>query len=375
MRGHISDINCLQAISPSQIYAYLRSKGGEKIDEYTGKATIWKYGEEELLVPLSRQFSDYASCVSVILQTLEHKEERSQYAIMTDLYNVGYDVIRITNKSSDTQNGTLDLMRSVDFVANARDMLRAAAYSAVSHKSCYLWKKPQKAEDYLKTVRFGQTERGSFTLQLLSPVVPALERLSGLPYSESYEHSVVPTLQSGLEAMNEAAHVASIEDRLEPFKDAAKRGLTTNLCDAVCAMYTSLDSEYIEVAITYSPNRQQSNGIARVIIDRGYIPTIKEASRKIKAHEPEPEQLIRGPVTKLESDDPQERGEIKIRDVMTDQPRVLSVSLDGEDYQKAIHAHRSRQLVQLSGTVTKAGRMLKLSPEGPLEIIPLTEDA
>lgn len=374
MKVHVSDKNCLQAITPGQISAYLRSKGGEKVDEYQGKATIWKYDKEELLVPLTTHFADYASCVSIILQVLEHKENRSQYAIMTDLNNIGYDVIRVTNKSSDAQNCTLDLISSIDFVSNTRDMIRAAAYSAATHKICYLGRKPQKAEEFLKTVRFGQTERGSFTLQLLSPVVPTLsDELSETSESECYERCVVPTLQSGLEAMNEAAQTASIENTLAPFIDAANRGLTTNLCDAVCAMHDSLNPEYIEVEITYSPNRLIAQKVAHIVVDRSYLPTIKEASSKIKAREPEPEQLIRGQVTKLESNDPQGHGEIKIRDVMTAQPRVLSVSLDGEDYQKAISAHQSHQLVELSGIVTKSGRMLKLIPYGPLEIIP--EDA
>ncbi len=85
MKVQISDKNYLQAISPAQISAYLRSNGGIEIDDYRGKATVWKYGNEELLVPFSTAFADYAFCVSAILQTLEQEEGRSQLDILLDL--------------------------------------------------------------------------------------------------------------------------------------------------------------------------------------------------------------------------------------------------------------------------------------------------
>ena len=59
MRVRISDKQVLQSITPVQLMAYLRSKGATQLDEYPGKATIWQYGSEELLVPLATRFADY----------------------------------------------------------------------------------------------------------------------------------------------------------------------------------------------------------------------------------------------------------------------------------------------------------------------------
>ena len=51
MRAHITDRETLQTITPAQILAYLRCKGAEKADEWPDKATFWRYGGTELLVP------------------------------------------------------------------------------------------------------------------------------------------------------------------------------------------------------------------------------------------------------------------------------------------------------------------------------------
>ena len=372
MRAHISDKKALQAVSPAQIMAYLRSRGAEKTDEFPGKATIWSYGGEELLVPLATRFADYAARMADMLSLLEKVEDRSQLQIMNDLRNSGFDVIRVRNISEDTRQGSLNFMRSVEFVAQTRDLVLAAACSAATHKISYPGRKPQDAERFMESVRFGQTEQGSFVLQLLAPVAPELHiqgTLVELPEDVPYEKTVIPTLQSGLESLNAAAQLASNDSRLEHFQQAAARGLTTKLCDAVTGLYESLKPQYIEIGITYSANRRQRRSLARISVDAGYIPLIKEASSTIKAIESETEQYVRGIVVELASNDPDEAGKIKIRDVTTPRPRLLTVELAGEDYRKAILAHKSRQLVELSGTIVRSGRNLRLAAESPLSLV------
>ena len=180
MRVRISDKQALLSISPAQLMAYLRSKGARQVDEFSGKATVWSYGDEELLVPLATRFADYAARMADILASLEREEDRSQLQILTDLQNSGFDVVRVRNVSEDTRTGTLNFMRSVDFVAQTRDLLLAAACSAATHKISYPGRKPQDAERFMDSVRFGQTVQGSFVLQILSPVAPELRKQGSL---------------------------------------------------------------------------------------------------------------------------------------------------------------------------------------------------
>lgn len=372
MRVRISDKQALLSISPAQLMAYLRSRGARHVDEFPGKAAVWSYGDEELLVPLATRFADYAARMADILASLEREEDRSQLQILTDLQNSGFDVVRVRNVSEDTRTGTLNFMRSVDFVAQTRDLLLAAACSAATHKISYPGRKPQDAERFMDSVRFGQTVQGSFVLQILSPVAPELRKQGSLlDQTEElpYEKRVIPTLESGLKALNSAVQQASNDINLDHFQQAAPQGLTTNLCDALAGLYDSLKPQYIEFSITYSVNRQQTRPLARISVDAGYIPLIREASARIKDTEPEPEQMVRGLVTGLESDNPRETGVIKIKDVMLSRPRLLLVELSGENYTRALAAHAARKLVELTGTVVKSGRTLRLVADSPLTIV------
>lgn len=125
MRVRISDKQVLQSITPVQLMAYLRSKGATQLDEYPGKATIWQYGNEELLVPVDTYFADYASRIADYISTVELVESRSQMSIVDDLKNIEFDTIVIKlyhiNKNSDN----LNISEFIKFSKLSYDMLLA----------------------------------------------------------------------------------------------------------------------------------------------------------------------------------------------------------------------------------------------------------
>lgn len=372
-----SDVNPLQTIAPAEFAAYLLGKGASKVDEYAQKAIVWKYGDEEILIPLAKRFADYTLRIAQAMRQFERVEQRPLANIVEDIKLSGFDVIRVRNVSPDTRNGTLNFSKGVEFVAQTRDMLLAAACSAATHKISYPGRKPVDAENFMQKIRFGKTEQGSFVLQVLSPVVPALNvqgTLVEMPEEEPYEKTVVPTLQSGLEALNRAAQNASGDRELHYFVNEAPNGLTTNLCDAVSGMYESLNPDYIEVSIAFSGNRPTARPLTRISIDSGYIPLIRHASATIKSTEPEPEQLVRGQIVYLESMDPSVGGEIRVKDVVSRRPRSISIQLNREEYAKAIQAHGDQHIVEFTGTIQKRGNCLWLDGPSQLDVISPEEE-
>ena len=47
----------------------------------------------------------------------------------------------------------------------------------------------------------------------------------------------------------------------------------------------------------------------------------------------------------------------------------MLVELSGENYTRALAAHAARKLVELTGTVVKSGRTLRLVADSPLTIV------
>lgn len=202
MRARITDSAALRKISPSQIMAYLQARGAKQVGNFLDRAGIWALGNEEFLVPVAAEFADYAYRVADILAALERVEARSQLEIMDDLREVGFDVVRIGGFPEDGTSEAPGIMRAVDFLAHARDLLMAAAACvAATRMACSPAERSRDADQYMQSVRLGKLERCGFAVRLLAPVAP--ERKGSTDSSAElyalYERSVVPTLQESLE--------------------------------------------------------------------------------------------------------------------------------------------------------------------------------
>lgn len=77
---------------------------------------------------------------------------------------------------------------------------------------------------------------------------------------------------------------------------------------------------------------------------------------------------IQGYVIGLYNDESKRKREVKIKAVSL-ASRLLLVELPDEDYSRAIMAHINRKLVELTGTVVKSGRTLRLIADSPLIIV------
>lgn len=292
MRARITDSAALRKISPSQIMAYLRSKGAKQVGKFSDKAAIWTLGKEEFLVPLAAEFADYAYRVADILAALERVEERSQLEIMDDLQEVGFDVVRIGRFPRDETSEAPGIMRAVDFLAHARDLLMTAAFAAATRKACSPAERSQDAERFMQSVRLGKMEGYGFAVRLLAPV--AAERKStdstAEPYA-LYERSVVPILQESLETLCLAEQKAREGGSAELFEKSAAREDLAKLCAALTGIRKALDSKCLEIGITYSATRSQHLPCARICVEERYFPVIEAVSNAIRENELEAAKL------------------------------------------------------------------------------------
>jgi len=368
MKVQILDSKALKNLLPSNCTAYLKSRSAELTGHYRDRAGIWNLNGKQLLLPLSTSLDDYASAIAKLLMQLEEIESRDQLAIYRDIANSSYDIIRVKNSSEDVSDDTMSIERSVEFVSHTKDMMAAIACSVANNKLYHTGKKPNAAEKFMKQLRFGQTERGSFVLTLLSPVTPELRMEQGnlieMPDEDPYEKRVVPSLQTALEALNNAGQESLEKETINPFIDGASKGISANLCDAVVGLHETSESGHIEIKISYALNRNKQYISRPVVFNKDYISYFKSASTKIKSIEPIAEHVIRGPIigAKRKNGEP---GIIVIQDIDYGRTgRTVSVMLPDTEYEKAVTVHRDRGLVEVSGTLAKySGSYRILNPD------------
>lgn len=387
MKAVIVDPNALRSLKPLDLASYLRTRGWTVSRHIGDLGAEWASddGQDEVLAPADPDLRDFPQRIGELLMTLSVKEKRSQLEIFRDIGSSTSDIIRVRAIDPDYDQGTMPVSEAVVLMEKARDLVFAAACSAFSPRPVFNTRKPAKATDYIKDVRMGQTEIGSFVVTMQSPVPPDLrENLPGTPVSEPFERRVTRTLTTALAATERAARIAASSGSMAAFEEAQGFGVSANLCDALIGLYESSRAQALGVGVSWAPVRPMTDGLVQslVTIQRDALPILKEVSRNFKARFPERAVEIVGYVVKLERGEGAEVGRVTVFGNVRGQRKSVRVRMDlsGAEYDLALLTHFNGQVLEAAGELIKEGRqfVLKnvraLNAKDAIEEDDLTED-
>ena len=365
MKTYLHDLDALCAVSPRALYAYLRSRGWQRIEPYGDVGDIYSLleGGPELLVPASSEFTDYTLRLSQILEILSSTEQRDSRAILRDLSVADADLIRIRVPET-TPDGSMPIERGVALFQESRNLLLAAACSATRPQRVFRAGRIKDATLYLETVRMGQTEQGSFVVNFLSPAPPELNDqidLFGNQPSQPFARRVTSTLASGLRAARQAVNLANRGHSVCAFEERVQEGVSANLCDALGNL---LESEMeIDVSISWALTRKPPEDHAQAYFYRPDVDVLKEASRILKERQERPDERIDGYVTALSRGEAKRQGRVTIKAVIDDVMSSIRADFEPNDYSRIVQAHDNRQIVSLEGDLKRDGqRWVLLNP-------------
>jgi hypothetical protein len=364
MRATVRDRSALQALSPDDVVTYLSAGGWTRVE--SGRQTVALFVHEvqgdhhEALVPLDQQLVDYATRISHLLGTLERVEGRSQLDILRDLRLAGVDVIRVQATEVDSRRGSIQLQTGAGLVERAAEMMAAAAAAAIAPRRVLPARRPNEAEEYLRKIELGQSERGSYVITVLSPVqavvpgtTPPLLEMMDAPFPRQ----VTRTLSHALEAAKEATIAVAAGASPATFIEKVPAGLTANLCEAVAGMFEKESrGEAVSVKIAWASRLPESSGPVQVDFSSEDVPVLSEGARLLRQEEPEKGILITGVVINLHREEDELNGIATVACVIGGRVRKLFVPLGGNDYDAAIEAHRTQRPVLFSADVVRVGR-------------------
>jgi hypothetical protein len=365
MKTSIRDPADLRKIDPNQVAVYLEKKGWRHESDIGQKASIWTIAEDskdeaEVLLPLNTSFRDYPFRVSEILQTLEAIEQRPQSDIYKNLIESLSDIIRIRLTHDDFGDGTVPLNNGYNLFRHAREMMLSAACSTVESKKHYEKKKPPGANDYLKQARFGQTQKGSFILTIISPIEASVDS----NFSETpFERRVVEKLFNSLKFVKTAAeNIDPSKIDLQLPENYLEAGISSNLCEALLGIYKSGREQGIDLSLNWSSSIPAPEDIlTSIVFPAEIMPAISRIAKRLKADISDGYEVV-GEVIKLERQKQNSTGQVTIMEnIKENGKRKIKVELTDEDYQIASQANTDRRSVICRGDLIKEGQLFSLT--------------
>jgi hypothetical protein len=357
MRAGIRDSEALLAISPAALSAYARAEGWARNGAYGDHADVYAAEElPEITLPRTRRLGDYAHVVSRLIDIFAQVADMDEISIYRDLVTADRDVIRV--RAAESNDGAVAVDDGLSLMQGASDMLLAAACSLRNPQPLYRAGANKEASDFMRRVRLGQTEHGSFVITLLTPVIPPPLQPSfdpdWTPDEDSGERLVTRRLADALETVRHATE-RTVGGDIDAFYEAVEHGVSANLCESLVTLIEPFPT--LDIGLTWARTRPMPSARSLVRFANDDAPIIREAARSFRDREPQPDVRLFGFVQQLRRDEEETDGTITLRaSVDGQQTRSVTTVLSQSHYQRAIQAHSLKAPVVAEGDLERAGQ-------------------
>ena len=358
MKASIQDKDALLAVSPAALSAYARAEGWAKAEPYGDFSDIYVAdGLPDIVLPWTENLGDYANVVSTLIVIFARVANVDELSLYRDLVTADRDVIKM--RAPDSDDGAVSLDNGVDFVRGASDLLLAAACSYDNPQPLYRLGANKEARAYLRQMRLGQTEQGSFVVTLLSPVVPPPMQLAldlhpeELPEEVVAERRITRHLASTLRATRNAIE-GTVSGNFDAFVTVLSEGVSANLCEALDKMIEPFST--LDVSFVWARTRPLLKAREVIHFSNDDAPILREAARAFRQRGPRLDESLVGFVNILSRKEDEDDGKIRLKTEIDGKSQSVNAILSQSEYARALKAHKEKATVIAEGDLERVGQ-------------------
>ena len=365
-------------ISPAALGGYVRALNWMKERPYRDFSDVYVgEGLPEIIVPRSQRIDDYGFVVRRLIEAFSEVTEMEPLAVYHDLVNADRDVVRV--KVPDVVEESLLLEQGVGLVSGARDLLLAAACSFEERRPVYRVGSNQSAMEYLRRVRLGHTEQGSFTVTLLPPVVPPfvnpMEQVVDDAWfsnerQEPLERRMIGHFSNVLTATTRAAEDTAA-GRPEAFAGAVSAGVSANFCEAMVGLIGPFPQ--LDVSVSWALTRPVADGRSAFSFFQDDSPVLRAAADSFRERGVKHDMRLFGKVGRLARNEGDDDGRITMRTTVEGRIQSVSAVLSWTDYEMAIIAHQGGVALALDGDLERVGQRWHLRNPRVVDVVSLDD--
>lgn len=363
-------IEFIQDVSPFGLEQYLVYNGWQLTGQLDGRAKIWhrpeeKYCDLEVLQPLDESLRDYSQRLSEAIRVLMEYEGRPAQKIIKELGNFDSDIVKIRVISPDVENGAIPLDDGVMLFEKAKDLLVSTTLSTFKKNRFFSGSWPAVVTDFMRSLKFGQTERGSYIVSILAPIAPFTD--VALPEVESsLTRAISYNLARCLKATKQALDEYEKDANVTIFENAVLHGVSANLCDAIIGMSGISQSRDVEISIELALLEKDTQKIPKIhTFSSVQMPTLKVASEYFKGNFVLKNFEVCGLVVRMDHESTDEFGNIRVAALVNGVERNIAIQLTLNEYWMAFDAHKANSQVICIGDLHVTPRSASLlNPNG-----------
>lgn len=374
MRARVTDSVALKQISPVLLNKYLEIQGWKREETWRERIVVWSKENggsvKQALVGLLEESEAYATRIAETLQTLEESEDRSQLEIYSDVLGAGADIVSLRS-ANDNRQRDWSLAAGADIMNRARDLMMASARIAERPGSpVYAGRMTAKVQNYVRELRTLPVGESWDTLTIHSPVSPDFGVQGGFTRDSDppFSRRVIETLGASLNEASKAVHTVLGNNDLTTFENAATRGVSANLCEAVADLVHQ--NRGLQVGIAWAPIRAGVSHGGTFQFSESAAEALYGGAEFLRKEHPVPDVFVQGEIVQLERQAQEDfDGVSVVVGEVDDRWMRLDVQFDKEDREEVVRAFSEKLLISITGDVFKRGRQYELRNPANLRIL------
>ncbi len=330
--------------------------------------------QEELVVPITRDVFRLERDLDTIIKTLMSFYNKKEYQILDDFENSVKDQVKFRVKSEMTEDGYIPLVEGVQLLENTKEMLTASFLSVNNKKKNYIGPHPETVDEAIKNIKMGQTEEGSFIINIYLPNDYYENRQPSLleEESDSFTRKALTIMeQASTELITKAETYEEQNNDLSVFDDSYLLGVSSNLCSAISEISSNGKND-VEIEIILNNKIDDKEDVRRIEIRKELIPIIDTVREYYKQDLTTEDYVLIGHVTKLHQEVDESEGDITLTCLIDGKLKKVKLELNETFYTIAQEAHRNKSYLRCVGTLNVNGRVTTLT--NITEVLIISED-
>ena len=330
--------------------------------------------QEELVVPITREVFRLERNLDTIIRTLMSFYDKREYQILDDFENSVKDQVKFRVKSEMTEDGYIPLIEGVQLLENTKEMLIASFLSVNNKKKNFTGSHPETVNEAIKNIKMGQTEEGSFIINIY---LPNDYYENGQPSlleeeSDSFTRKALTIMeQASTELITKAETFEEHNNDLSIFDDSYLLGVSSNFCSAISEISSNGQND-VEIEIVLNNKINDKEDIRRIEIKKEIIPIIDTVKEYYKKDLTTENCVLIGYVTKLHQEVDESKGDITLTCLIEEKVKKVKIELNETFYTIAQEAHRNKSYLRCVGTLNVNGRVTTLT--NITEVLIISED-
>lgn len=343
-------------LPPINLSSYLEKKGWVKDGSVGSKAIIWHRSEEknydfEVIQPIDTSVRGFEQKINEAIKSISEFENRKPSLVLDDILNFYADLVKIRVVHNDVESGSIPLDDGVLLIEKSKDLLIASTLSTFKKKKYFSGCRPIDAQDFISKLRLGQTEIGSFIVNLISPITVS-QNVQEESDKTSLTRSVITNLSKSLASISSAIEKYSTDKDVFHFEKIVSDGVSANLCDALVGLSGSSKARSFEISIKLAGVELDEQKIKTHYSFRpSQLPAIENASEFYKGNYVLDNYTALGLITKMKHIQGEDFGEVTINSKVNGSYKNVTIQLALEDYWNAVQAHKSISYITCSGNL------------------------